>query len=109
MKSFLLFLFISNVTGTLTTPPVELLLKMITSHFYSEQFTYLRLKYYLLISQLTCLYFLKTLAGEAIERNYFDKNQQVVQEEEGEEEGSTEVKATKVAEVWPQRQPSTVC
>lgn len=83
--------------------------KMITSHFYSEQFTYLRQKYYLLISQLTCLYFLKTLAGEAIERNYFDKNQQVVQEEEGEEEGSTEVKATKVAEVWPQRQPHTVC
>ena len=89
---------------------------MSAGHFYSEQLTYLRQKYSLLISQLTllisqltCLYFLKTLAGEAIERNYFDKNQQVVQEEEGEEEGSTEVKATKVAEVWPQRQPHTVC
>ena len=74
-----------------------------------KEIRYLRQKYYLFISQLTCLYFLKTLAGEAIERNYFDKNQQVVQEEEGEEEGSTEVKATKVAEVWPQRQPHTVC
>ena len=82
----------------------------IKGHFYSEQLTYLSAtKQLLLISQLTCLYFLKTLAGEAIERNYFDKNQQVVQEEEGEEEGSTEVKATKVAEVWPQRQPHTVC
>ena len=82
---------------------------MITGQFYSEQLTYLRQKYSLLISQLTCLYFLITLAGKAIERNYFDKNQQVVQEEEGEEEGSTEVKATKVAEVWPQREPSIVC
>ena len=82
---------------------------MSAGHFYSEQLNYLWQKCSLLISQLTCLYFLKTLAGEAIERNYFDKNQQVVQEEEGEEEGSTEVKATKVAEVWPQRQPHTVC
>jgi hypothetical protein len=63
----------------------------------------------ILISKLTSLYFLETLAGEAIERNYFDKNQQVFQEEEGEEEGSTKMKATKVAEVWPQRQPHTVC
>ena len=65
----------------------------------------------ILITYITANLFIlpKTLAGEAIERNYFDKNQQVVQEEEGEEEGSTEVKATKVAEVWPQRQPHTVC
>ena len=93
MKYFSLF----QMFLELSSPPVEMLLQ-------NDYRPILQL-----ISQLTCLYFLITLAGEAIERNYFDKNQQVVQEEEGEEEGSTEVKATKVAEVWPQRQPPTVC